>query len=64
MFVKKVYPHQSVVKSVLYGPKKATCQNEVFLDFCFLGLSPISFVLIIIETPSKFLSPPMGLYFF
>jgi hypothetical protein len=35
---KKVFLLQYVVKTVLYGPKKATCKNEVFLDFCFFVL--------------------------
>ncbi len=61
---KKVYPHQNVVETVIYGPKKSTCKNKVFLDFCLLVLLPIFFVLIIMETPTKLLSPPMGLYFF
>jgi len=43
--------------------KKATCQSEVFLDFCFFVLSPISFILIVIETHRRFLLPSMGLYF-
>ncbi len=61
---KKVYQHQNIVETVIYGPKKSNCKNEVFLDFCLLVLLPISFDLIIMETPTKFLSPPMGLYFF
>ena len=63
MFVTKVFLLQYVVKTVLYGPKKATCKNEVFLVFCFFVLSPMSFVLVVIETTTWCLSPCMGLYF-
>jgi hypothetical protein len=62
MFVTKVFLLQYVVKTVLYGPKKATCKNEVFLVFCFFVFSPMSFVLVVIETPTRCLSPCMGLY--
>jgi hypothetical protein len=41
MSVKKVISLQYVVKTVLYGPKKATCKNEVLLDFSFFVHSPI-----------------------
>jgi hypothetical protein len=60
MFVNKVLLIQYVVKTVLYGPKKATCKNEEFLDYCYFAISPISFVLVIIGTPSMCLSPPTG----
>jgi hypothetical protein len=49
---KKVFLLQYVVKTVLYGPKKATCKNEVFLGFCFFVLSPISLVMVVIEIPT------------
>ena len=41
MSIKKVFSLQYVVKTVLYGPKKATCKNEVLLDFYFFVLSSI-----------------------
>jgi hypothetical protein len=49
---KKVSLLQYVVETVLYGPKKATCKNEVFLVFCFFVPSPISLVLVVIEIPT------------
>ncbi len=51
-----------VVKTVLYGPKKAACKNEEFLVYCYFVISPISFVLVIIGTPTRCLSPRTGLY--
>jgi hypothetical protein len=59
---KKALLLQYVVKTVLYGPKKVTCKNEEFLDYCFFVISPISLVLVIIETPTRCLSPPKGLH--
>jgi hypothetical protein len=49
---KKVFLLQYVVETLLYGPKTATCKNEVFLVFCFFVPSPISFVLVVIELPT------------
>jgi hypothetical protein len=49
---KKVFLLQYVVKTVLYRPNKATCKNEVFWGFCFFVLSPIYFVLVVIEIPT------------
>jgi hypothetical protein len=63
MFVNKVFLLQYVVKTVLYGPKKATCKNKVFLVFCFFVLPPIYFILVVIEIPTRCLSLHMSLYF-
>jgi hypothetical protein len=63
IFVKKVYPHQNVVKLCSIDPKRQPVKVKYFFYFCFFVLSPISFILIVIETHMRFPLPSTGLYF-
>jgi hypothetical protein len=62
--VTKLLPTPIFCLNCALWPKKANCKNKVFLNFCYYVHLPISFVLIVIETRTRCLSPRMGLYIF